>query len=193
MSNNPQKKLLSNDVISKFLEKDHKLSFDSYDKFSELSSSLAYYLKSFSNIKRFLDYISLVLKHTFNQQLTLIIPFTEKGEIWKENIKFSGDTKNLEMDEVIKSYFEKFYFSKNLKKKEIISFDKVLNNKFKQYIIESYEILSRGKCRGFVYTFNQDLSNNSVTNERNLNFIISSLAVGLENYWLIKTKKSMKM
>ena len=189
MSKNQKEKLLSNDVIQNFLEKDHKLSFDKNDKFIELSTSLAYYLKSFSNIKRFLDYISLILKHTFNQQLNLIIPFTEKGEIWKENIMFSGDTKNLKMDEDIKSYFNKFYFSKNLKTKEINSFDKVLDNKFKEYIINSYKILSRGKCRGFVYTFNQDLSNNSVINERNLNFIISCLSVGLENYWLIKTKK----
>ena len=90
MSKNQKEKLLSNDVIQKFLEKDHNLLFDNNDKFIELSSSLAYYLKSFSNIKRFLDYISLILKHTFNQQLTLIIPFTEKGEIWKENIMFSS-------------------------------------------------------------------------------------------------------
>ena len=38
--------------------------------------------------------------------------FNEKGEIWKENIMFSGDTKNLIMDEDIKTYFNKFYFSK---------------------------------------------------------------------------------
>ena len=189
MSNNPPKKLLSNDIIQNYLEKDIKLSFDNNDKFIEISSSLGYYLKSFSNIKRFLDYISLILKHTFNQQLTLIIPLNEKGEIWNENIKFSGDTKNLKMDEAIRNYFKKFNFSKNSKIKEINSLEKVLNNKFNEYVIKSYKILSRGKCRGFVYTFNEDFSNDSHINERNLNFIISCLAVGLENYLLIKTKK----
>lgn len=49
--------------------------------------------------------------------------------------------------------------------------------------------MSRGKCRGFVYTFKQNTSNEYIYNERNLNFIISCLAVGLENYWLIKIKK----
>ena len=189
MSNN-QKKLLSNDVIKKFLEKDHELSFEKNDKFVEISSSLAYYLKSFSNIKRFLDYISLILKHTFNEQSTLIIPLSETGEIWKENIKFSGDTKNLQIEEVIKSYFTKLDFSKNVKIKEINSFEKILNNKFKEYVIKSYKILSRGKCRGFIYTFNQDNMNASLIDESNLNFIINCLAVGLENYWLIKTKKN---
>ena len=134
MSNNPPKKLLSNDIIQNYLEKDIKLSFDNNDKFIEISSSLGYYLKSFSNIKRFLDYISLILKHTFNQQLTLIIPLNEKGEIWNENIKFSGDTKNLKMDEAIRNYFKKFNFSKNSKIKEINSLEKVLNNKFSSFI-----------------------------------------------------------
>ena len=173
MSKNQKEKLLSNDIIQKFLEKDHKFPFDENDKFIETVSSLTYYLKSFSNIKRFLDYISLILKHTFNQQLSLIIPLNEKGEIWKENIKFAGVTKNLKMDGEIKSYFNNFDFSKNFKLKENSSFEKALNNKFKEYIIRSHKVLSRGKCRGFVYTFRQSTLNDSLKNERNLNFIIS--------------------
>ena len=189
MSNNKEENLLSNEVIQKFLEKNHKLPFDKNDKFIEISSSLAYYLKSFTNIKRFLDYISLILKHTFNNQLNLVIPLNEDGEIWKENIKFSGGSKNLKMDTEIISFSKNFDFSKNFRLKEINYFEKVLNNKFKEYIIKSYKILSRGKCRGFVFTFNLGTSKESLKNDRNLNFILSCLAVGLENYWLIKTKK----
>ncbi len=189
MSNNQKGKLFSNDIIQNFLEKDGSFSMGENDKFIEIASSLAYYLKSFSNIKRLLDYISLILKHTFNQQLSIVIPLNEKGEIWKENITFAGATKNLQIDGEIKSYLINFDFSKNFKLKEINSFEKLLNNKFKEYIIKSYKVLSRGKCRGFVYTFNQNTSNEYVNNERNLNFIVSCLAVGLENYWLIKIKK----
>ena len=101
MSKIQKEKLLSNDVIQEFLEKDHKLFLDENDKFFEIVSSLSYYLKSFSNIKRFLDYISLILKHTFNHQLSFIIPLNEKGQIWKENIKFAGATKNLKTDDEI--------------------------------------------------------------------------------------------
>ncbi|ABM71219.1 Protein phosphatase 2C domain [Prochlorococcus marinus str. MIT 9515] len=162
---------------------------DKNDKFVEIASSLAYYLKSFSNIKRFLDYISLILKHIFNEQLSLIIPLNEKGEIWKENIKFSGDTKNFKIDSEIKSYLKNFDFSKNFRFKEIDSLEKIFNNKFKEYVIKSHKILSRGKCRGFLYTFNYGIYDESLINERNLKFIISCLAVGLENYWLLKTKK----
>ena len=72
MSNNQKEKLLSKDVTQKFVEEHNQLLFDKNEKFIEIASSLAYYLKSFSNIKRFLDYISLILKHTFNHQLNLI-------------------------------------------------------------------------------------------------------------------------
>ena len=106
----------------------HNLPFEKNDKFIEIASSLAYYLKSFSNIKRFLDYISLIFKHTFNQQLSLIIPFNKKGEIWIENIKFSGNTKNLKLDKEIKSFLKNFNFSNNPKVKEVFSFEKVLQN-----------------------------------------------------------------
>ena len=189
MSNNQKEKLFSNDIIQNFLEKDHNFSLEENDKFIEIASSLAYYLKSFSNIKRLLDYISLILKHTFNQQLSIVIPLNEKGEIWKENMQFSGATKNLKMDLEIKSYLINFDFSKNFKLKEINSLEKLLNNKFQEYVIKSYKVSSRGKCRGFVYTFKLNTLNDSVINERNLNFILSCLAVGLENYWLIKIKK----
>ncbi len=189
MSNNRKINLLSEKFIKQIVDNEHILPIDMEDKFTEISSSLAYYLKSFSNIERFLDYISLILKHTFNEQLTLIIPLNDRGEIWKENIQFSGVTNNYKNDNDIKRYFEKFVFSKNFKIKEIISFEETLKSKFKEYLINSYKITSRGKCRGFVYTFNQKCVSQSLINERNLNLIINCLAVGLENYWLIKTKK----
>ena len=37
--------------------------------------SLTFYLKSFSNIKKLLDYVSLIVKHIFDQQIILIIHF----------------------------------------------------------------------------------------------------------------------
>jgi len=82
-----------------------------------------------------------------------------------------------------------FYFSKNFKIKEIITFENSLKNNFKEYKIETKKILSRGKCRGFIYIFSKDFSKQSITEESNFNFIVNCLAVGLENHYLLKTKK----
>ncbi len=189
MLNNQQEKLLSNKSIQKFFDNKYTLTTDRSDQLLEILSSLSYYLKSFSNINKFLDYSALISKHIFDNQSTLIIPLNEKGEIWTENIKFSGNIKDSNIDNEIKCYFDNLDFTKNFKIKEISYFDSELSKEFEECEIKSYKILSRGKCRGFFYTFNQSSSNNNSRNEHILNFIVNSLAAGLENYSLLKTKK----
>jgi len=100
-------------------------------KFAEIASSLAYYLKSFSNINKFLDYICLIFKHIFTENIFLIIPLNYEGEIWNENIKISDNDQYLTIKEEINSFLYKFHFSKNFKIKEILTFENALKNSFK--------------------------------------------------------------
>ncbi len=189
MKNNQKEKLFANKFIQKFLHNEDSLSLKNKYKFAEIASSLAYYLKSFSNINKLLDYICLILKHVFNEKIILIIPLNDEGGVWNENIKISANSKSLKIQEEINSFFNQFNFSKNFKIKEILSFEDALKKNFKDYKIENEKILSRGKCRGFIYIFSEDLSCDSITNNSNFNFIQNCLAIGLENYYLIKTKK----
>ena len=95
MKNNQKEKLFSNKFVQKFLENQSTTSLNNKNKFTEIASSLAYYLKSFSNINKFLDYVCLVFKHIFNQKIILIIPLNYEGEIWYENIKISSNNEFL--------------------------------------------------------------------------------------------------
>ena len=122
MNNNQKDKLFSNKFIQKFLDKDSKVFLKNEYKFAEIASSLAYYLKSFSNINKLLDYISLMLKHIFNEKIILIIPFDYEGEIWHENIKISASNKFVNLKVEINSFLNQFNFSKNFKIKEIPAF-----------------------------------------------------------------------
>jgi len=189
VTNNKKEKLFSNKFIQKFLDDGTKVSLKNKFKFSEIASSLAYYLKSFSNINKFLDYICLIFKHIFNEKILLIIPLNDKGEIWHENIKISADNESLKIQKEINNFFTNFNFSKNFKIKEIAIFESSLKDNFKQYNIEIEKILSRGKCRGFIYIFSKDISSQSIIGDSDFRFIINCLAVGIENYFLIKTKK----
>ncbi len=189
MNNNHKEKLFSNKVIENFLENESTVSLKNKYKFGEIASSLTYYLKTFSNINKFLDYICLIYKHIFPEHTIIFIPLNYEGEIWQENIKISVNNENLEIQEEINSFFNKFYFSKNFKIKEISIFENALKNKFKEYKIETKKILSRGKCRGFFYIFRKDILIQSITEDSIFIFIENCLAVGLENYYLIKTKK----
>ena len=189
MTNNQKEKLFSNKFIQKFLDDKSTVSLKNKNKFAEIASSLAYYLKTFSNINKFLDYICLIFKHIFNEKIILIIPLNYDGEIWYENIKISADSEFLKIQEEINIFFNGFNFSKNFKIKEILKFQDALKSNFQDYKIETEKISSRGKCLGFIYIFGKDISSKSITEDTNFNFIHNCLAVGLENYWLIKTKK----
>jgi len=189
LTNNQKEKIFSNKFIQKFLENDPKVTLKNKYKFAEIASSLSYYLKSFSNINKLLDYVCLIFKHFFSENIFLIIPLNYEGEIWNENIKISVNYEYLTIQEEINCFLNQFHFSKNFKIKEILTFENALKNKFKEYKIESKKIISRGKCRGFIYIFSEDISRQSITEDSNFNFIENCLAVGLENYYLIKTKK----
>ena len=189
MANNQKEKILSNKIVQNFLENDPKFTLKNKYKFAEIASSLAYYLKSFSNINKLLDYVCLIFKHIFSENIILIIPLNYEGEIWSENIKISVNYEYSTIQEAINSFLNQFHFSKNFKIKEIVTFENALKNKFKEYKIEAKKIISRGKCRGFIYIFSEDISRKSITEDSNFNFIENCLAVGLENYYLIKTKK----
>ena len=189
MTNNQKEKLFSNKFIQEFLESESNVPLINNHKFAEIASSLAYYLKTFSNINKFLDYICLIFKHIFNEKIILIIPLNYEGEIWLENIKISSNNEFSNIRSEINNFFNNFNFSKNFKIKEILTFESSLRNNFKEYKIEAEKILSRGKCRGFIYILSNDLYCDPVTDNYNFLFIQNCLAIGLENYYLIKTKK----
>jgi len=189
LTNNQKEKIFSNKFIQNFLDNDPKVTLKNKYKFAEIASSLAYYLKSFSNINKLLDYVCLIFKHIFSENIILILPLNYEGEIWNENIKISANYEYLTIQEEINSFLNQFQFSKNFKIKEILTFENALKNKFKEYKIETKKIISRGKCRGFIYIFSKDISKQSITEDSNFNFIENCLAVGLENHYLIQTKK----
>ena len=62
MKNNQNEKLFSNKYIQNFLKNESTVTLKNKYKFAEIASSLAYYLKSFSNIDKLLDYICLIFK-----------------------------------------------------------------------------------------------------------------------------------
>ena len=189
MTNNQKEKLFSNKFIQNFLEIESPFSLKNNYKFSEIVFSLAYYLKTFSNINKFLDYVCLIFKHLYNEKIILIIPLNDEGEIWYENINISANNQYLKIQEEINTFINQFNFSKNFKIKEILTFENSLKNSFKEYYIETEKILSRGKCRGFIYIFSKDKSSELIAEDCNFNFIINCLAIALENHSLIKTNK----
>ncbi len=129
MINNKKQDALSNKFIQKFLKNEFNASLTNKYKVAEIAPSLAYYLKTFSNINKFLDYICLILKHIFNENIIFIIPLNDEGVIWHQNVKIAAKNDFLNIGVEINSFFNQYNFSKNFKVKEILSFENALKKK----------------------------------------------------------------
>ena len=189
MTNNKNIESIINKLDDDSFGKGYQFNYDK-DKFIELSSSLIYYLKSFSSLKRYLEYTFLVLKHLIKQDFSLLIPIDEEGEIWLENIYSTDNPELKNINFEILNFCSSENLLNNFKIKNIYILDNFLKNKFFKYHMDSHKIISRGKCRGFMYIFHKDRkTSDSFTNERIQSFLINLLAVAIENYLLLKTNK----
>ena len=168
----------------------NKSSVNNHDKFLELILSLTYYLKLFTSLKRFLEYISLVSKHFINQEFSLLIPLDEKGQIWVENIYFSDNKLREQTILDLYEFCKNNGLFNNFKLKNIIIFEKFLKEKFALFTFKKHKIISRGKCRGFFYVFYKISDHEKFELDKyNINILVNLLAVGIENYLLLKINK----
>ena len=190
MSSNIDPKSALDSIHNELLNIDKEFYVYDNDKFTEISSSLAYYLKTFSNLKRFFEYIVLISKYLINKECFLIIPLNEKGQIWVDNINSYEKSLNRKIDLVVKEFCISSQLLGKFKIKNITVIEDFLSKNFSDYKIKTFKITSRNKCRGFFCTFQKTSHNQSDFNEeRNINFIINNLAVGIENYLLLKNNK----
>ncbi len=160
------------------------------DKFLELILSLTHYLNLFSSLKRFLEYVSLISKYFINQEFSLLIPLDEKGQIWSENICISSNKLRDQAILDLQKFCKKNGLLNNFKLKNINIFEKYLEEKFDLFFFKSHKIISRGKCRGFFYVFYKRSDQTKFElDKNNIDILVNLMAVGLENYLLLKINK----
>ena len=189
MNKNRQQKLLLNTFNQETFNCYSQADFLENNKFSEFAISLAHYLKLFSSLKRFLEYIFLSSKYLFQHEFSLLIPLDEKGKIWIDNIFFSSNLESKTLKSEIIEFITNSDFINGFKIKDIYIFDQFLHDRFSKLIVHSNKLVSRGKCRGFFYVFTKKNTNKSDLELRNIKFLIDILAVGIENYLLLKQNK----
>tara|TARA_Y100000589_G_scaffold112553_1_gene107040 strand:+ start:791 stop:2137 length:1347 start_codon:yes stop_codon:yes gene_type:complete len=191
LTKSKNQKLINSKFNEYFLKKDEKISsFDDY-KFIEIASSLTYYLSLFTSLKRFLEYVSLVSKYLIDQEFSLVILLDENVEIWLDHIFLSGDSRYKGCVSLLKNFIIKSNLSNNFRIKDVNTIHNFLKKSYPTNEINLYKIKSRGKCRGFFFIFNDQLSKkDSFLGERKVSLLIDILAVAIENYSLtVKNKR----
>ena len=159
------------------------------DQFLELILSLTYYLKLFTSLKRFLEYVSLVSKYFINQEFSLLIPLDEKGQIWAENICFSDKKLKSKIILQFQEFCKNNGFFNNFKLKNINVLEEFLKENFELYVFKTHKIISRGRCRGFFYVFYKKSDQKILFHSKRIDILVNLLGVGIENYLLLKINK----
>ena len=179
-----------NQLLNESFNNNHSFFKYDSDKFIEIASSLAYYLKFFSSLKKFLEYISLVISYLIEQEFSILIPLNEKGNIWVDNVYCFKNTNFLEINSEITNFLKESKTLNNFKIKDSLIIENFLKTKFPDFSIIPNKLVSRGKCRGFLFIFqDKSKSYDSYIQERNISFLLNILAVGIENYLLISINK----
>ena len=190
MSDNKKRKILKQNKKNDLAKINHFLYEYDNDKFIEISSSLVYYLKLFSSLKRFLEYISLISKHLIELDYSLIMPLDDRGKIWIENIYFSDNSHYKELNTEINIFCKKSGLIDDFKIKNIYRLEQFFRQKFPSHTVKTHKVVSRGKTRGFLFTFHkEELVSDSFIQDRNTSFLVNLLAVGIENYLLSQINK----
>jgi len=160
------------------------------EKFLELILSLTSYLNFFSSLNRFLEYVTLVSKYFINQEFSLLIPLDEKGQIWFENIYFSDGKLRDQTSLDLLEFCKKNGLFKNFELKNINDLEKFLEERFDLFILKTYKIISRGKCRGFFCVFYKNCDQQKIKlDKKRIHILVNLLSVGIENYLLLKINK----
>ena len=185
MTKSKNQKLFIEKFNENFFEKNKTVvNFDNH-KFIEIITSIAYYLSLFTSLKRFLEYVSLASKYLINQEFSLVIPLDENGEIWLDNISFSGSATYKDYILEVRNFIITSNLSNKFRIKDITIIEDFFRQSFPLNEIKSYKIKSRGKCRGFFYVFlNKSSKKPSFLEERKVSFLIDTIAIAIENYSL---------
>ena len=75
--------------------------FDSFSReqrsSQELLASLAFALRSFTNLHRFLELVPVVASRLVGVDGALLVPFTAEGRIWREQLQMLPDQRSSEL------------------------------------------------------------------------------------------------
>tara|TARA_Y100001970_G_C14241179_1_gene864974 strand:- start:1897 stop:3171 length:1275 start_codon:yes stop_codon:yes gene_type:complete len=145
----------------------------SYEKTQEILYSLVFYLKDFSNIQRFLEYVVLASIHIANAEETLLVPLNQDGSIKFNNLtSFPVDLSS-----------NKYDFIQDSNCNDINSLENLLFKRYSRNAFQMFQLNSRGIHRGNLYLSNQkSLLTLSSLQMQNLKILVNLAAVGIENY-----------
>ena len=148
----------------------------------ELLISLAFALRSFTNLNRFLELVPVIASRLVGASGSLLVPFKEDGRLWREQLQVV----TLDKSEALLSQLLLFKAGMNvgfaLDKNQLTSLDRLVQKYFLNTSIFVTSVVARGKERGRLYVFEpKGLFAWSDIHRRHIQLVADITAVAIEN------------
>ena len=121
----------------------------------DLLLSLSFALRSFTNLRRFLELIPLILSQLVGGEGSVLVPFQDDGSLWRDQLHMTplDDDQELLRKLVLLEDCMKPGFG--VHEKNILLLDQLVQKHFTSHKILATSIVSRGRQRGRIYAFDK--------------------------------------
>ncbi len=148
----------------------------------DLLLSLSFALRSFTNLKRFLELIPLFVTELVGVHGALLIPFQDNGSLWREQLQiFPID----EDQEILRQLFlleEGMKTGFGMQEENIVILDRLVQRHFHSFNVIATSIVSRGRQRGRLYAFDKnEIDFGSNIHRKHIQLIADLTGVAIEN------------
>jgi len=148
----------------------------------DLLLSLSFALRSFTNLKRFLELIPLLVTQLLGVKRSLLIPFQDDGSLWREQLHM------IPVDEDMELFRELFLLKEGKKtgfgmqEKNIAMLDCLVQRHFASSDVIAISIVSRGRQRGRLYAIDKkDIIFGSNVHRKYFQIVADLTGVAIEN------------
>ena len=153
----------------------------------DLLTSLAFALRTFTNLNRFLELVPVIASRLVGIEGALLVPFQADGTLWREQLHAVPVDKSSELLRHLASYHpgKKIDFAND--QNQLIAMDKLVQRHLVGTGLFATSLVARGRIRGRLYIF--DLKGPLVWSDihrRNLQLVADLTGVAIENDLIIQ-------
>ncbi len=119
----------------------------------ELLASLAFALRSFTNLHRFLELVPVVASRLVGVDGALLVPFTAEGRIWREQLQMLPDQRSTELLRQIASFDPGMVEGFGTDDRQLQALDHLVQRHLGRAGLFATSLVARGRQRGRLYVF----------------------------------------
>ncbi len=148
----------------------------------DLLLSLSFSLRSFTNLKRFLELIPLLVTQLLGVKGSLLIPFQDNGSLWREQLQMVPTDEDHELFRKLFLLEEGKKIGFGMKEKNILMLDHLVQRHFESSNVIATSIVSRGRQRGRLYAFDKkEIVFGSNIHRKHIQIVADLTGVAIEN------------